>query len=87
MALIDLARAETKRPGVRCAFGQWFDTLDADMQAEVRDLLAATDVPTSAVARVIAKASGLAFNDDKAARHRPVASRACSDCANTGRIA
>ena len=93
MALIDQARQETKRPGVRCAFGQWFDTLpaydeeDDDVtQRQECDLLAADDVPTSVVARIIAKASRLTFNDDKAGRHRHKASRPCSDCVQSGRL-
>ena len=83
MALIDLARADSTATGVRCAFGQWFDAQDVDMQTEVRDLFAAADLSTSVVARVMAKASGLAFNDEKTRRHRHAL---CVDCNRTGRL-
>ena len=83
MALIDLARQETKRPGVRCAFGQWFDTQDAEMQTEVRDLFAAADVPTSAAARLLSKVSGQAVNDERIRRHR---CGECVDCVRSGRL-
>ena len=86
MALIDQAMAEAKRPGVRCAFGKWFDTIDDDLRAEVRDLLANADVQTSALGRVITKVSGLRFDNEKAARHRPGAGRPCGDCQAQGRI-
>ena len=84
MALIDLARAETKSPGLKCAFGKWFDALPKAMQAEVRELYAAPDLTNAAVARVIGKASGIHHDSEKVRRHKV---GLCVDCANTGRIA
>lgn len=93
MALIDLARQEHTYPGLRCAFGQWFDTLpttdkdpDAVTQAAVLHLLAADDVASTSAARVLSKVSRLSLTRTAIARHRPHTTEQCSECTRRGRL-
>ena len=90
MALIDLARTEMKVPGIKCAFGKWFDALPAQhknpdvvTQAQVRELFDAPDLSNAAVARVIAKASRIHHDAEKVRRHKL---GLCVDCLNAGRL-
>lgn len=86
MALIDQARAAAKTPGLKCAFGKWFDQQDPAMRAEVLHLLAAPDIAAATAGRVLSKESGVTVTRTMTARHRPGSADPCRDCQRTGRL-